>query len=288
VRQFRSAGGDPAPVGTDHFLRATAGLADSVATRAISEEAIAPGNQIMHMKYMIRDGQSTSAAVWTGSTNFTVDAWALQENNIVVVSNCRPLAAAYGNDFQALWDSEKLAGTGVGDQGTATVSGQAIRYAFAPGEGKQMETRIAKTISGTTKRLRIASMVTSSQKILTALKSQIDADLDFAGVYDYDDTQNVRSTWQRTGHDDKVSLLDAVSGAMVAKRSLTYSPQNVHNFLHDKVAVADKTVVTGSFNLSLNATRNAENILIIENETLADTFARYIDQLVERYGSGTS
>jgi phosphatidylserine/phosphatidylglycerophosphate/cardiolipin synthase-like enzyme len=283
LKQFRLAGGDPAPVGTEHFVLARADLHPDVQTRPVAEEAIDPGGQIMHHKYMIKDADAGTAAIWTGSTNFTVDAWALQENNILVISDCPELASAYAKDFQELWHTGKLSGTGRGDEGTAIVAGQPVGYAFAPGEGKQIETLIAAAIDSAAHRLRVASMVTSSQKILTALKSQIDAHRDFAGIHDRGETANVRSTWTRTGQTAKVALLDAVSAAMIAKPSLTYSPQNAHNFMHDKLVVADNTVVSGSFNFSLNATRNAENILIIEHAGLADHYAQYIDDLVARY-----
>jgi phosphatidylserine/phosphatidylglycerophosphate/cardiolipin synthase-like enzyme len=281
LKQFRMAGGDPAPVGTDQFLRLGAGLHGAVATRAISEEAIDPGSQIMHQKFMIKDGSAETAAVWTGSTNFTVDAWALQDNNIIVVSACPQLAAGYGQEFQQLWDNAAI--TGTGSAGSATVDGQAVGYAFAPADGPQIESDIATLITGATRRLRVASMVTSSQPILTALKNQIEAGRDFAGVYDLGETANVRSAWAKTGATAKVALLDAVTAAMVAKKSIPYSPQNAHNFMHNKVVVADDTTLTGSFNFSRNATRNAENILVIDNADLANLYADYIDSLVKRY-----
>jgi phosphatidylserine/phosphatidylglycerophosphate/cardiolipin synthase-like enzyme len=283
LKQFRSAGGDPAPVGTEHFLLVRANLSDAVATRAVSEEAIDPGGQIMHQKFMVRDGDADHAAIWTGSTNFTIDAWALQENNIFVVSDCPQLAAAYRKDFQDLWDNGAIAGTGSGDQGTATVASEAIGYAFAPGEGKEIETQIATLIESASRRLRVASMVTSSQTILAAIKGQIDAGCDFAGIYDLGETANVESVWSRTGQAEKLALLHAVTAAMVAKHSLPYAPQNAHNFMHNKLVVADDTALLGSFNFSKNATRNAENIVVIENADLANVYADYIDSLIERY-----
>ena len=283
LKQFRTAGGDPAPVGTDHFLRESAGLAPHVDVKAISEEAIDPGNQIMHQKYMVRDRDSGAAAVWTGSTNFTVDAWALQENNILVISHCPELAAAYTRDFEDLWTAAKIAGTGAGNMGSATVAGLTITYGFAPGEGTAIETLIADTITGADKRLRIASMVTSSVKILTAIKGRIDAGRDYGGVYDRGETENVRAAWKRTGQTAKVALLDAVTAPMIAKPSLPYSPQNAHNFMHNKLLVADDTVLTGSFNFSLNATRNAENVLAMTDPGLAALIAGYIDDIADRY-----
>jgi phosphatidylserine/phosphatidylglycerophosphate/cardiolipin synthase-like enzyme len=54
--------------------------------------------------------------------------------------------------------------------------------------------------------------------------------------------------------------------------------------MHNKVVVADGTTATGSFNFSANATRNAENVLRIDNSDLADQYAAYVDGLVRRYG----
>jgi phosphatidylserine/phosphatidylglycerophosphate/cardiolipin synthase-like enzyme len=70
---------------------------------------------------------------------------------------------------------------------------------------------------------------------------------------------------------------------MVAKDSLPFKADSAHNFMHNKIVVADDTVVSGSFNFSLNATRNAENVVAITSHQLADTYAVYIDRLVERY-----
>jgi phosphatidylserine/phosphatidylglycerophosphate/cardiolipin synthase-like enzyme len=56
------------------------------------------------------------------------------------------------------------------------------------------------------------------------------------------------------------------------------------NCMHNKIAVCDDHVVTGSFNFSRNATMNAENILVIESKRWADQFSAYIDRLVKIYG----
>lgn len=71
---------------------------------------------------------------------------------------------------------------------------------------------------------------------------------------------------------------------MIAKPSLPYKAAAPHNLMHDKVLVSDDTVITGSFNFSLNATRHAENALAIQDKTLADMYVQYVDGLVARYG----
>jgi phosphatidylserine/phosphatidylglycerophosphate/cardiolipin synthase-like enzyme len=53
--------------------------------------------------------------------------------------------------------------------------------------------------------------------------------------------------------------------------------------MHNKLAVVDDTVITGSFNFSNNATQNAENVLKIESKAIADHFAAYVAALTQRY-----
>ena len=53
--------------------------------------------------------------------------------------------------------------------------------------------------------------------------------------------------------------------------------------MHNKIIVADATVATGSFNLSGNATRNAENVLQLHSSDLASQYSTYIDQLITKY-----
>jgi phosphatidylserine/phosphatidylglycerophosphate/cardiolipin synthase-like enzyme len=75
-----------------------------------------------------------------------------------------------------------------------------------------------------------------------------------------------------------------VAPRLTAKASEPFTADGPHNFMHNKVVVADDTVSTGSFNLSANATRNAENVLRIASGDLAGQYAAYVDGLVQRYG----
>ncbi|MBL7487412.1 hypothetical protein I6A60_24860 [Frankia sp. AgB1.9] len=83
---------------------------------------IRAGGQLMHSKYVIRDATTTpaetglaSAAVWTGSTNFTDDAWTRQENNIITIASA-PLADGYRTDFDQMWTTGTISHTGRGRQ----------------------------------------------------------------------------------------------------------------------------------------------------------------------------
>lgn len=179
--------------------------------------------------------------------------------------------------------------TGKGDQGSVTVNGIEVRYAFAPGEGETIRDLIAEVVSGAKQRIRVASMVTSSKEILEALKHQIDAGIDFGGVYDYGQSTGFLDDWEANPKTaEKAKLLKAVLDHLVPKRSLFFDedhPDHAHNFMHNKLLVADETIVTGSFNFSTNAMSNAENVICLTEPKLAKAIADYIDGLAKRYGT---
>src|SRR5438067_3480196 len=65
-----------------------------IASLGVPSRAIAGIPDLMHHKYVVRDGDS----VLTGSTNWTDDSWTRQENLFVVVRSAE-LAAAYTQNF---------------------------------------------------------------------------------------------------------------------------------------------------------------------------------------------
>jgi phosphatidylserine/phosphatidylglycerophosphate/cardiolipin synthase-like enzyme len=74
---------------------------------------------------------------------------------------------------------------------------------------------------------------------------------------------------------------------MVRKNSIPFDRQNQsqpHNFMHNKLVVADQIVVTGSFNLSNHAMGNAENVLLIRDAAIAELYATFIQRLMASYG----
>ena len=292
LKAFAGAGGDPAPAGTHLFIARAFGeqaaRPAAIQVQPILEEAIDPGtSHIMHQKYIVRDAGTADAAVLTGSANFTTDAWGIQENNVLVISGAEDLAAAYEQDFTGLWTTQGLAGTGAGDIGSVTIGanpGTDVAYSFAPGEGRATETAIAALVSGATRRIRVASMVLSSPKILQALLDQVNAGLDVAGIYDGGEMDDVVVNWQsHPSSAATLALWEKVQPHLVAKASVPFAAKTIHNFMHNKIVVADDTVATGSFNLSKNATGNAENVLRITSADLAGQYAAYVDSLVRLY-----
>jgi phosphatidylserine/phosphatidylglycerophosphate/cardiolipin synthase-like enzyme len=81
---------------------------------------------------------------------------------------------------------------------------------------------------------------------------------------------------------DKVNTWQKVARHLVRKNSIPFDRQNQsqpHNFMHNKLLVADQIVVTGSFNLSNHAMGNAENVLLIRDAAIAELFVKYIQRL---------
>jgi phosphatidylserine/phosphatidylglycerophosphate/cardiolipin synthase-like enzyme len=288
LKAFADAGGDPAPVGTQSFIEAAA-LPSLVQARPIEEEAIDPGHQIMHQKYLVRDPGTPDAAVLMGSANFTTDAWGIQDNNVLVITGAPDLAAAYERDFDDLWTTQRLARTGTGDIGSVQIGDGNAAYSFAPGEGRATEDALAELITSAATSIRVASMVISSGKILQALANQINAGRDLAGVYDGPEMHGIVGDWQKsaggTSSAQHLALWQTIAPHLTAKQSLPFTATGPHNFMHNKAVVADGTIATGSFNFSANATRNAENVLRISSADLATQYTAYVDGLVHRYGT---
>jgi phosphatidylserine/phosphatidylglycerophosphate/cardiolipin synthase-like enzyme len=162
-------------------------------TEDVSLEPIA-GSKLMHGKYVLRDGHTEHGAVLMGSANFTDDAWTRQDNNVMVLHS-PALCAFYETDFNELWASGKIAGTGVNDFGPLNRDGLEGEIAFSPGD---------------------------------------------AGV---------------------------------------------HDFMHNKLVVADDTTLTGSHNFSLSAQQNAKNAILLRDAELAQQYRSYVETLVKKYGS---
>jgi phosphatidylserine/phosphatidylglycerophosphate/cardiolipin synthase-like enzyme len=276
----QSVGADPAPPGTADFVRA---LGDQIASRPITGgDPQQP--RLMHHKYVIRDGGTPAGAVWTGSTNFTDDSWTLQENNIVRLESPE-LCAYYENDFAELWQRGDIATTGEHDTGTVQAGATAVHAAFAPGEGRSIDHDIAHHISSARRRLKVCSMLLTSGSILGALSDVLQHGrvTEYGGLYDRMQMESVFEQWRGQPSEWKIGAFQHVAAGLAGKRSTPYTPGGRHDFMHNKVLVADDRVITGSYNLSHSATENAENMLIIESLELADRYNAWIDRLAKRY-----
>ena len=240
-----------------------------------------PGwRDLMHHKYVVRD----RAAVWTGSSNWTLDNWTRAENLLATVASPE-LAAAYTRDFEQLWERGRVDERDGFDAPTVQVDGAAIRPWFCPGRGPELSHRIAKRIGAARRRVRIASPVLTAGPILGTLNEVLaEGQLDVAGVCDATQVRQVFRQWEQNPRSQwKAPLLERALEVFHGKRSTPYAPDSIHDFMHAKVTVADDTTFLGSFNLSRSGETNAENVLEIADPALAERMAGWIDELRARY-----
>jgi phosphatidylserine/phosphatidylglycerophosphate/cardiolipin synthase-like enzyme len=242
-----------------------------------------PGDpDLMHHKYAVRDG----AAVWTGSTNWTLDSWTREENVLVTVAS-EGIARAYARDFEDLWRRGRVEGSGSFDATAVDVGGVAVRAWFSPGRGPELSHRIAERIGAARRRVRVASPVLTAAPVLAALNQALsEGVVDVAGVCDATQIAQVFGQWRTNEHSAwKAPLLARVLSGLpwTGKVSTPYAPGAVHDYMHAKVTVADDVVFVGSFNLSRSGEQNAENVLEIAEPALAERMAAFVDAVRARY-----
>src|SRR5919197_1818410 len=251
-----------------------------IASLGVPERAVAGVPDLMHHKFVLRDGQS----VWSGSTNWTDDSWSRQENVIVTVDS-PDLGEAFAIDFEELWEDGDVERSGFAEPRPVEVDGIRVRPWFTPGFADALTHRIAKKI-GHAQRVRICSPVITSAPVLATLAQAIaDGKADIAGCVDRTQVDEVLRQWRADGNVAwKIPLLQQVlAGSFSGKNSTPWATGSLHDFMHAKVVVADDTAFVGSFNLSHSGEKNAENVLEIADAELAKRLSAFVDEVRRRY-----
>ena len=249
-----------------------------IASLPVEAKAIAGVPDLMHHKYLVRDGRT----VWTGSLNWTDDSWSRQENVVAVVDDAA-MATAFTLDFEQLWTTGDVERSGFVDPRWA----DGVRAWFTPGHGEELSVRIAKRIRLARRRVRICSPVITTGPVLGTLAQVVaDRSVDVAGCVDATQVRDVIRQWRLNGNAAwKLPLLQQVlAGPFTGKESTPFGSGSVHDFMHAKVTVCDDTTFVGSFNLSRSGEKNAENVLEIEDATIADRLASFVDAVRATYG----
>lgn len=261
----------------------------AVQSLGFPSKAIEGERALMHHKYIVLDANTPKAQVWTGSANFTEDSWTRQENNIITLRS-QGLAAYYAHDFEELWVDGHIASTGLMDSGEATLLYQGdpafVLVNFSPGEGEWIDESIANQIERTNERLTIAAVVITSSRIIRALQGLMERNIPIEGVYDWSQMEGVKYQWKLVPENNwKIGAFEELVryGNLVGKNSTPYTPTSQHDYMHNKVMVLDDITITGSYNFSRHAQRNAENVLLIHSPALAQTYRDYIGTLVARF-----
>ena len=242
---------------------------------------------LMHHKYVIRDSGTDAPAVLTGSTNWTNDSWTREENAVVTLESA-DIAADFEVDFQGLWDRPVVATSGrISSPWTALADATRVRPYFCPGRSLKLVHAMSRSIASAVKRIRVCSPVITSGPILGSLAEACAAGkVDIGGVYDATQMEEVQRQWGGQGGAAwKIGAFRSIVAAarFGAKRSTPYAAGTVHDFMHAKILVADGYVYLGSFNLSHSGESNAENVVQVESQAIADVCAAFIDKVAALY-----
>jgi phosphatidylserine/phosphatidylglycerophosphate/cardiolipin synthase-like enzyme len=258
--------------------------AQLIGSLGADSRAIAGVPDLMHHKYVVRDAET----IWTGSMNWTDDSFSRQEN-VVALARSDELAARFRKNFEELWATGIVEQSGFVDSSPVHMSDKRVRPWFTPGNGPALSARIAKAIYRARRRIRIASPVVTAAPVLAALAQvQSEQRVDLAGVVDQPQIGGVIYQWGVNGNRSwKLPLLmQALAAGFSGKPSHPWHPEGgVHDFMHAKVTVADDRIFLGSFNLSRSGELNAENVLEVEDEALAERLATFVDDIRGLYPS---
>ncbi|CAN5331172.1 phospholipase D-like domain-containing protein [soil metagenome] len=233
---------------------------------------------LMHHKYVVRDGEE----VLTGSTNWTDDAFSREENVILRLASPK-LARAYTDNFSQMWEREKVEASG-GRGPLVTLDRTVVQPSFSP-KGPSIAHLVAEFLGEAQRRVRILTPVLTSGPILGTLAELAGrARFDLAGAYDRTQMEEVRAQWASVPANSwKIHAWNAAAPRLSGKRSTPYAKTSVHDYMHAKALVVDDEVLTGSYNCSRGGTENAENVVRIKDNVIADRFATFIDEVTARY-----
>ena len=206
---------------------------------------------LMHNKFMIMD----SAAVWTGSWNYTFNGAYRNNNNVFVMEN-RAAAAAYQAEFDEMFIDREF-GTRSSNDGIVSFSqnGTDARIIFAA-EADEIPA-LAAEIKKAKESIRLMVFVFSLDELAESILEVMAADVRVQGIFE---KRNSTASWSQ------LPRLHC-AGAQMRQDGNRYT-------LHHKVFIIDDhTVITGSFNFSNNAAKsNDENIVIVRNSAIASQY----------------
>src|SRR6266567_283456 len=142
---------------------------------------------LMHHKYVVRDG----ASVWTGSMNWTDDAFGLEEN-VLLRLDSPEIATAYANDFRQLWDGGTVERSGLEGPEVSLAGGVTVRPTFSP-RGPSLAHLCASVLGTARHRIRVLSPVITSGVVLgTLAEFAARESFDLVGAYDLTQMEEVR------------------------------------------------------------------------------------------------
>jgi len=211
----------------------------------------------MHHKFIIVDG----AAVWIGSMNLTTTSMYDHNNNGLIIRS-RRVAANFQNEFDRLFVDGMFGGPRTPVvYPTASIGHADVMVYFSPNGG--VRDALLEAISGAKKRIRFMTFVFTEERIAQALIARHKDGVDVEGIFDSclidsrSQYYQLRSAGIRAWRDGNQALMH-----------------------HKVIIIDDQIVITGSYNLTLNAeSSNNESLVIMYSHKLAAKYQEEYDRL---------
>lgn len=216
---------------------------------------------IMHNKFTVVDGEW----VQTGSWNYTTGDTYRLNNHMIIIRN-KDLARNYTNEFKKMFENKQFGPNKSKDKPfpVLTISGVRVENYFSAEDA--VTPRLVELVNSAKQSVYFLAFSFTEDTIGDAMINRAKAGVKVQGVF------------EKTGSDTKFSEY----GRMKTAGLDVYTDGNPYVMHHKVIIVDERTVVFGSFNFSQNAEKsNDENMLIVEDPTLAKAFLQEYNKILE-------
>jgi len=215
-------------------------------------------NQLSHNKFCVFDNQR----VWTGSFNPTERDNTKNNNNALLIYSSY-LAGNYEKEFQELWNGTFGRGNTV-KYPAVTINNKEIENYFCPED--RCKEHVINALSKAEKSIHFMTFSFTEEEIADAVLFK--NKLDIKGIFEKSQAGSQYSQYWRMKDFGMSVIRDT-------------NPFNMHH----KVFIIDgKTVITGSYNpTGAGSYKNDENVLIIEDDALAQKFESEFGRLWDEF-----
>lgn len=215
----------------------------------------------MHNKFMVVDESQS----WAGSMNLTINDVSRNNNNFVFFRS-KEMTENFAQEFNEMWNGE------FGPTSTADTPHPHLAFGdskvdvyFSPEDEPRLA--LLDVINGADSEIRFMAFSFTDEAVAEALIAAERRGVEVQGVFETFQAGNAYSQDDRLRNLDFDVRLDGNGGVM-----------------HHKVMIIDgQTVVTGSYNFTLNASRsNDETLMVLEDSTIAAAFLEEWERVWEQ------
>lgn len=213
----------------------------------------------MHNKFMIID----STLVITGSMNFTMNDAYRNNNNMIFMRSTRAVEA-YQTEFDIMFGGT-FGPSKPGHELSFSLDGVAVSIYFGPGD--DVLSGLNNELQKAQRSIRFMTFSFTEDSIGNTIMARAQAGVQVSGIFETRGSQTDASELPR----------------MFCVGLDVYQDGNPFT-LHHKVFIVDETtVITGSFNISNNATRsNDENLVIIQSPDIARLYIEEYERMLSQ------